>query len=138
MEASALSELLLARSVSFEARHAYRLPGQSPDAAKALFGAYALEHGHRYRLTLWLRGTVEEPAMMICDLPKVEKAMEEALAPLRGKSLQLADPWFANRLPTCEALVLYFQQKLEALLPASSIARIRLAESEDLWAEWVP
>lgn len=133
-----MSELLLARSVAFEAKHAYRLPGQSHDAARSTFGAYALEHGHSYRLTLWLRGGVEEPAMMICDLPKVEKAMEEAVAPLRGRSIQLADPWFANRLPTCEALVLYFQQKLAARLPASAIARIRLAESEDLWAEWVP
>jgi 6-pyruvoyl-tetrahydropterin synthase len=138
MEASALSELLLARTLSFEASHAYRLPGQSLDAAKAMFGPYALEHSHCYRLTLWLRGTAEPPAMMACDLPRLDAAMEEAVAPLRGMSIQQAVPWFADRLPTTEALVLYFQQRLTARLPASAIAKIRLAESEDLVAEWLP
>lgn len=76
---------------------------------------------------------------MIVDLRQVDKALRlEVLGRFQDKHFQDVDVYFLEHQPTTEVLVQYFAEKLQPHFPGLRLARLRIAERDDIFAEWTP
>lgn len=83
---------------------------------------------------------MDEQTGMLADLEYVDRVLhEEVVAPFHDKHFNSVDPeYFRDHQPTNEVLVQYFARKLEARFSSQRLARLRVAEAPELFAEWVP
>ena len=133
-----MSSTFFCRTIRFEARHHYALPGNSIADNEARFGAAAHPHLHQWALTVWLTGPIDAETGMLCDLPAVDAALARVVAPFDGGHINGADPFFETHQPTTEVLAGYFAERSIPLLAPATLARLRIAEMPDLFAEWIP
>lgn len=133
--------LTLTRVVAFHATHRYWKPEWTAEANAARFGwtAEAPGHGHLYRVETTVTGPLDPATRMILDLPVLDALLaERVVTPLAGRHLNDAVPAFANgsALPTCEAIAAWIWEQLApGLPPGVTLARVRVAEDDTLWAE---
>jgi len=133
-----LSRVAFCRSVSFRAKHHYALPGASPEENRRRFGEACEPHDHRWTLTIWLEGPPDPQTGMVADLTHVDAVLrEEALDRFDGGAIN-ADPYFARRQPATETLAVFFAEKLAPRFPGLVLAKVRVAECDDIFAEWRP
>lgn len=129
----------LIRSVRFRAAHHYRRPGWSEAENRDVFGPNVDAHEHEYTLEVVVRGEVDVATGFLVDLGGLDRAIEEVVAPLRGRNLVDAIPEAAQGLlmPSTESLAGWFFGKLEGRIPGSArLHRVRVAESDTLAAEF--
>lgn len=134
-----MAHAVLERTVTFQATHHYRHPAWSEERNRAVFGDLTAPHGHHYRVTVRVAGPLEPVTGFAVDLPALDAALAEILGPLRDANLNLAVPDFAagERLPSCENLARWiFGGLAAALTPPARLASVRVAESDDLAAEY--
>lgn len=134
-----MAHAVLERTVTFHATHHYWHPQWSEERNRAVFGELAAPHGHLYRATVRVAGPLEPVTGFAVDLPALDAALEEILGPLRNADLNQAVPDFASgeRLPSCENLARWIFGGLGAVLtPPARLLSVRVAESEDLAAEY--
>jgi len=96
-------------------------------------------HEHEYTLAVTVRGEVDPATSFLVDLPELDRAIEDVVRPLRGRNLaEVIDEAREGRLlPSTEGLAEWFYRQLERRIPApAGLVRIRVAESEDLAAEF--
>ena len=139
MEASVLPSVFFCRKIRFHARHHYALPGAVPSENLRVFGEASQPHGHDWELTLWMEGPLHPKTGMIADLVHVDQVLEEEVRrPFHQAHINEVDPFFRENQPTTEVLASYFADKLQPRLEPVRIARLRIAETSDLFAEWIP
>ncbi len=138
MEGLALPEHTLVRAFRFKACHFYRLPQLSLQHNRDRFGASADSHQHDWVLTIWVTGPLDPVTSMMVDLGKLDGLVGAELLPFEGATINDLDPIFDRHLPTCERLALYFHQRLKSVLSPLELSRLRIAESPDLYSEYVP
>lgn len=132
-----MSRVVFCRSVRFTADHFYKAADLSDQENLDLFGQSTRVHPHHWRLTVWLEGSLNEHGMMV-DLTEVDNILNSvAVDVFHGKCMNQEDVYFQTHQPTNEVLAGYFADKLLGLLPATLI-RLRIAETDDLYAEWLP
>ena len=132
-----MSETFFCRKVRFTAAHHYALPGLNLEQNTEKFGLSAFPHFHDWELTIWLTGPLDE-AGMIADLMDVDRILDEVVVhPFHNNHINEVDNYFQTTQPTTEVLAGYFAQKIQQGLTAK-LARLRIAESETLFAEWQP
>lgn len=101
----------------------------------AMFGDAARPHEHDWLLTLEFEGPLDPATGMLVDLMQVDEVLErEVLSRFHGRHINDVDPFFQQNLPTTENLALYFLERLQPFFEVR-IARVRIAESEDIYAE---
>lgn len=132
-----MSRVLFCRSVNFAAEHYYKLPGLTESQNFDKFGDSSKPHAHVWQLTLWLEGPLDENGMMV-DLHEIDAIMHDvAVKPFNRKCINDQDPFFRKNQPTNEVLAGYFAEKLLPRLPVP-LVKLRIAEADDLYAEWLP
>lgn len=139
-----MAKLTLERSYGFSASHLYRRPEWSEAENVRRFGRCANlpGHGHNYRLTVWLTGPVDPETGFLIDLGVLDETVgREVLDRVDHQHLNAALPEFVPGadIPTGENLVAWIAERLVAALAGVSRARlerVRLAEDENLAAEW--
>lgn len=132
-----MSKVCFCRSVAFTASHFYRIKALSHEENLARFGESALAHPHDWRLTVWLEGPLDANGMIV-DLLEVDALLKEvAVTPFHDRCINEADPFFQEHQPTNEVLAGYFAHKIQSGLSVK-LAKLRIAEAEDLFAEWTP
>lgn len=130
--------VLFGRKVSFEAFHHYELKGKSASENRALFGPAAETHLHQWELTVWLKGDVDPVTGMAVDLVLVDKILkEDVLEPFSGKHFNKADVFFEDHQPTTEVLAQFFAARLAPKFLPVELVRLRIAECDELFSEWV-
>ena len=133
-----MSNVCFCRRVHFRAAHHYARPDLDEAGNRERFGAGALPHFHDWTLTIWLQGALNEDGMIV-DLMQVDAALDEVVVqPFHEQHINLVDPFFKTRQPTNEVLAGYFAQKLMPFFPYNKLVRLRIAEDDDLFAEWTP
>ena len=133
-----MSRTCFCRVTRFRGAHHYALPGRSEVQNRERFGESALPHDHDWALTLWLEGPLHEETGMIIDLVALDAVLEaQVRAPFHGQHINRVDDFFKTHQPTCEVLANYFYERLAPLVAPVSIARLRIAESDDIFAERV-
>ena len=132
-----MSRTFFCRKVRFRAAHHYAVPGLSKEENEAKFGESASPHDHDWSLTLWLEGPLDENGMIV-DLMEVDALLKrEVVDRFDGGHINEVDPFFQTHQPTNEVLVGYFAERLQPQLDVR-IARLQVAEADDLFAEWTP
>ncbi|CAM2066851.1 6-carboxy-5,6,7,8-tetrahydropterin synthase [Sulfidibacter corallicola] len=132
-----MSTVYFCRSVQFRAVHHYRLPELTLAENRRRFGPAAEPHEHLWTLTLWLTGPMEPGTGMIVDLVQVDEILEaEVVARFHNQHLNRVDPFFESHQPSTETLALYFAERLVPRFAPVRLARLRIAETDDLFAEW--
>lgn len=138
----------LERRYRFSASHLYRRPEWSDEENRRRFGLCANQpgHGHNYRLWVSVRGEVDPATGFVVDLGELDALVHrEVISRLDHQHLNHALPEFAEgsatatAIPTSENLVAWIAARVGAGLPGGvELVGLRLAEDEDLAAEWVP
>lgn len=134
--------LELHRVYRFSASHLYRRPDWSEEENQLRFGKCARlpGHGHNYRLTVSVAGEVDAATGFVVDLGLLDRLVSDrVIQPLDHTHLNESVSEFApgGEIPSSENLAIWIRTRLESALPAGCrLAGIRVAEDDDLAAEW--
>lgn len=133
--------VVLTRVFRFSASHRYHDPALSEEENRCLFGACAnpYGHGHNYRLEISVCGPVEPRTGMLCDLPSLEELVQrEVLDRYDYRHLSYEVDDFRGSQPTTEQIALAVWRRLDGRLGRVRLHRVRVWESEELYAEVGP
>jgi 6-pyruvoyltetrahydropterin/6-carboxytetrahydropterin synthase len=118
------------RAKAFEAAHAYR---------DASFGESGRIHGHNYQLSATIGGDVDPSTHFLVDFRDLDALLKDLTAPLDHRRLDLEYAGLAGREASAEALaVALFAElapRVASAIPAARLDTVRLAETDDLWAD---
>ncbi|MCS6913853.1 MAG: 6-carboxytetrahydropterin synthase [Myxococcales bacterium] len=132
------AQVVLTRVFRFSASHRYHDPALSEEENRRLFGACAnpYGHGHNYRLEISVCGPVEPRTGMLCDLPSLEELVRrEVLDRYDHRHLSHEVDDFRGSQPTTEQIALAVWQRLDGRLGQVRLHRVRVWESDELYAE---
>lgn len=125
----------LTRAADFSASLRYWRPELSEAENRALFGRYASQHGHNYRLEVSVRGEPDPVTGMVIDLKDLKAVIErEVMARFDHRDLNRDTPWFEKEPPTPERFALVIFGLLQAAL-GGLLCGVRLRQDEDLWVD---
>lgn len=133
----------LTRVLAFHARHRMHVAEWTEAENQACFGwtADPPGHGHLYRIEVTVAGPLAPRTGMIVDLALLDRILaEEITGRLAGQHLNVAIPEIGEGrfLPTCEAVAAWCASRVAARLPEMvTVHRVRVAEDETLWGEWL-
>ncbi len=135
-------KIVLERRFRFSASHLYRRPEWSEEENRARFGKCANlpGHGHNYRLWVGVEGEIDPVTGFVVDLGHLDALVQTRVVErLDHQHLNAALPEFAagGAIPSSENLIRWIHGQLTDALPEGArLVKIRLAEDEDLAAEW--
>jgi 6-pyruvoyltetrahydropterin/6-carboxytetrahydropterin synthase len=128
---------MFCRAIGFRASHYYWLPDLTDSENRAMFGPSSVAHPHDWVLTVWLEGPVDPRTGMMVDLLAVDAVLKEKVYDrFAGKVINDCDGFFKQHQPTNEVLAGYFAEMLGASFDGAKLAKLRIAEAPDLFAEW--
>lgn len=123
-------QVRVTRAKAFEAAHAYR---------DRSFGEAGRIHGHNYQVTATIGGSVDPMTHFLVDFRDLDALLKEVTAPLDHRRLDVEYAGLAGREASAESLaVALFADlgpRVAEAIPAARLDTIRLAETEDLWAD---
>lgn len=127
------------RRFEFSAAHRYWRADWSPEENERVFGKCTSPygHGHNYTLDVTITGELDQRTGMVMNMTELKALVNEVLEEFDHKHLNEDTPYFREQLPTTENLVRVLWRLIAARLPAQArLARLRLYETGDLWAEY--
>jgi len=130
--------LVLTKTFKFCAAHRYHNAQWTAERNLAVFGEDGRVHGHNYELEVSLTGPVDPGSGFLADLGMVKDVVKErVLDVLDHARIEEDVPWFAQRQPTSENLVLFIWEQLVPHLPEGArLVRVRLYETPTIFAEY--
>lgn len=103
------------------------------------FGEAGVAHEHEWELTVWLQGPMQSETGMMVDLEAVDAVLRREVSDrFDHRDINQADLFFNDHPPTTEVLAGYFAKRLSRLFGPARLVRLRIAETDDLFSEWVP
>jgi 6-pyruvoyltetrahydropterin/6-carboxytetrahydropterin synthase len=131
--------IYLSRRADFSASHYYHDPNLSDEENKRLFGKCANlnGHGHNYTLEITVKGEIDARTGFVVDLKELKDLMErEVISVMDHRHLNKEVPEFAKANPTTENLAIAIWKRLDPALKAAKLHRVRVYETEDLFADF--
>lgn len=130
----------LTKRIDFSASHHYWLPELSEARNRELFGKCANPHGHGhdYSVEVTLQGEIHPLSGMLINFYDLNPILERAiLEPLDHRNLNAELPFFQERTPTLENIVLYIHENLlnETTGIRLRLHAIKISESDSLSVE---
>jgi 6-pyruvoyltetrahydropterin/6-carboxytetrahydropterin synthase len=127
----------LTRAVDFAASLRYWSPDLSEAENRALFGRFASQHGHNYRLEVTVQGEPDAATGMVMDLKELKAVIErEISARFDHRDLNRDTSFFEKVPPTPEQFARVIHELLRAAL-GDQLHGVRLRQDEDLWVDVV-
>lgn len=133
-------KIRLERRYRFSASHLYRRPEWSEEENRKRFGKCANLPGHGHNYTLWVtvEGEPDGSSGFVSDLAALDEEIRASVIErLDHQHLNHCLREFADGklIPSSENLVTWIHGQLAGRL--GGLVKLRLAEDEDLAAEWV-
>lgn len=131
----------ITRKVEFSAAHFYHNPKFSDEENRRVFGkcANAHGHGHNYALEVTIAGEPDPETGMVLDLKELKALLQkEVVDRMDHRNLNYEVPELAGKIPTCENIAAVIWQLLEPKIHRGQLDRVRLYESQDLFADCTP
>ncbi|HWZ53412.1 MAG TPA: 6-carboxytetrahydropterin synthase [Candidatus Acidoferrales bacterium] len=128
----------ITRKVEFSAAHFYQNPKFSAEENKRVFGKCSNTHGHghNYILEVTIAGEPDPETGMVLDLKELKDILErEVVERMDHRHLNYEVPELKGKIPTCENVAAVIWQLLEPKIRQGKLDRVRLYESEDLFAD---
>jgi len=127
------------RRFEFSAAHRYWRDDWSAEQNQQVFGKCTSPygHGHNYTLDVTIGGRPDPITGMIINLVELKALVNEILEQFDHKHLNEDTPYFKALIPTTENIVRVLWGLIAPRLPQGvALARLRLYEMNDLWAEY--
>ncbi len=127
----------LEKIFTFEAAHRLEVAGWSEDQNRKVFGKCHNLHGHSYKLTVCISGTVPESGMVI-NFSDIKKYVREQVVERYDHSYLNDWEEFAALPTTAENIVLAIQNRLTSAWPFADafLERLVLHETQTSSAVW--
>ncbi len=94
-------------------------------------------HGHNYEIEVTVAGEPDPETGYVIDLKKLGELIEEfILTKVDHKHLNYDVPELAGIIPTAENIALVFWQLLEGRITEGTLHSVRVAESDNNFAEY--
>lgn len=130
--------VLITRKIEFSASHLYNNPALSPEENRRIFGKCNNPHGHghNYRLEVTVAGEPDPITGMVLDLKDLKELLErEVMQRMDHRFLNYEVAELKGQIPTCENIARVIWGLLEPKITQGKLHRVRLYESEDLFAD---
>lgn len=128
--------VMFARTVRFKASHHYAVRGWDQETNRKHFGDAADPHDHQWAVTCWFQGQPNEHGMIV-DLTHVDEILQrEVVARFEDSSINEGHWYFKEHQPTTEEIAKFLGDHLGSFFKTGALVRVRVAECEDLYAEW--
>ncbi len=129
----------LTRKEHFNAAHRLYIPAWTAQRNREVFGSCANEnfHGHNFDLYVTVKGEPHPDTGFIINAKDLAKVMREQIADrFDHKNLNLDVDDFVGRQPSTENFVKIIWKRLEPHLPPGLLFRVRLYETENIYADY--
>jgi len=131
--------LYATRRFEFSAAHRYWRDDWSRERNEQIFGRCTSPygHGHNYTLDVTIAGTPDPTTGMVMNMTDLKAIVGAVLEQFDHKHLNEDTPYFKERIPTTENIVHVLWELIAPRMPEGvALARLRLYEMNDLWAEY--
>lgn len=131
--------VLVTKRLRFSAAHRLYSPALGEEGSRAAYGKCANPggHGHDYRLEVTVAGEPDPATGMVVNVAKLKEVVaDRVIRAVDHRSLDRDVPLLAGVIPTMENLAVEFWKALVGALPAGTLHRIRLYETEDNWVDY--
>lgn len=131
-------ESTLQRTLRIRATHHYHRPDWDEARNRQAFGPVRDPHPHDWAITVTISGPIDAHGFLL-DLPILDRLLAEEVGRLDGTDLNRAVPEMASGelQPTTEALARWVWRRVaDRIPPPARLRRVRVAESDDLAAEY--
>jgi 6-pyruvoyltetrahydropterin/6-carboxytetrahydropterin synthase len=92
-------------------------------------------HGHNYVVEVLVGGEVDEATGMVMNLVDLDRAVQQAILDRFDHANLNLDPVFQGQVPTTEVFTKVIFELLDKALPAGSLDRVRVEETENNFFE---
>ncbi len=126
------------RRIEFSAAHFYRNPKFSEEENRRVFGKCSNPHGHghNYVVEVTVAGEPDPETGMVVDLRELKEILQaEVTDRMDHRHLNYEVPELAGQIPTCENIAAAIWRLLEPRVRQGRLERVRVHESEDLYAD---
>lgn len=127
------------RRFEFSAAHRYWRAEWSVEENERVFGKCASPHGHghNYTLDVTITGELDQRTGMVMNMTELKAIVGEVLEEFDHRHLNEDTPYFKADQPTTENVARVLWRLIVARLPTRArLARLRLYETGELWAEY--
>ncbi|MFB0515478.1 MAG: 6-pyruvoyl tetrahydropterin synthase family protein [Candidatus Neomarinimicrobiota bacterium] len=130
--------IVVTKKFRFCAAHQYHNPNWPEEKNVAVFGDDHRIHGHNYDLEVSLTGSVDPNTGFVADLEAIKSLVQERVVDVLDHAQIDKDiPWFKERQPSSENLVLYIWEQLAPYIAEGvQLVRVRLYETPTIYAEY--
>tara|TARA_B000000475_G_scaffold54470_1_gene42851 strand:+ start:335 stop:739 length:405 start_codon:yes stop_codon:yes gene_type:complete len=128
----------LTKQYKFCAAHRYWNDNWTEEKNLEVFGDDVRIHGHNYILSITLKGNINEESGFIIDLQKLNDIVKEKIINVFDHSQIEKDiPWFKNKQPSTENMVVYIWNQLVNIIPSNAqLYCIKLRETPTIFSEY--
>tara|TARA_A100001011_G_scaffold243687_1_gene251707 strand:+ start:142 stop:546 length:405 start_codon:yes stop_codon:yes gene_type:complete len=128
----------LTKQYKFCAAHRYWNDNWTEEKNLEVFGDDVRIHGHNYILSVTLKGNINEESGFIIDLQKLNDIVKEKIINVFDHSQIEKDiPWFKNKQPSTENMVVYIWNQLVNIIPSNAqLHCIKLRETPTIFSEY--
>lgn len=126
------------RRLEFSAAHFYRNSKFSEEENRRIFGKCSNPHGHghNYVLEVTVAGEPDPDTGMVLDLRVLKEILQQEVTDrMDHRHLNYEVPELAGQIPTCENIAAAIWRLLEPRIRQGRLERVRVRESEDLFAD---
>ena len=127
------------RRFEFSAAHRYWREDWSKERNEQVFGKCTSPygHGHNYTLDVTIQGVPDPVTGMVMNIADLKAIVGAVLEEFDHRYLNEDTAYFKERIPTTENIVRVLWGLIAPRLPEGvALARLRLYEMNDLWAEY--
>ncbi len=129
--------IVLNKVFHFCAAHRYFNPELSAAENEAAFGEDLRLHGHNYILTVSVTGEVDPRTGFLVDLGHLKDVVKKhVIEQVDHSQIQVDIPWFKNRQPSTENMVVWIWEQVSAHLKSGQLRRIRLQETPTIYTDY--
>tara|TARA_B100000945_G_C20235212_1_gene527249 strand:+ start:351 stop:761 length:411 start_codon:yes stop_codon:yes gene_type:complete len=128
----------LTKQYKFCAAHRYWNEKWSDEKNKSVFADDVRIHGHNYKLDITISGPIDTDSGFIMDIREINKIINRKVLNILDHSQIDKDiPWFKNRQPSTENLVVFIWNQIEAYFSNPLVLySIKLRETETIYTTY--
>ena len=131
------SILSLTKVFSFCAAHQYGNKKWSDQENWEVFGKDTRVHGHNYTLHVTVTGEINPDSGFLVDLGHLKKIVNEHVVDVLDHSQFDKDiPWFEEKQPSTEVLVVFIWEEIVKHLEGCTLHRIRIEETPTIYTDY--
>jgi 6-pyruvoyltetrahydropterin/6-carboxytetrahydropterin synthase len=132
-----MSNPYITKVYHFCAAHQYGQSNWSDEKNKEVFGPDARLHGHNYKLEVTVTGDINPETGFLIDLGELSTIVNDhVLSKLDHSQFEKDLPWFKDKQPSSENLVIFIWEEISKHLKRAKLHRIRIVETPTIYTDY--